>query len=332
MRRAAAALAVAFALAGCAPDSLSFFAPAGPQAERIFTVFLIIGSVCAAIWVAVTAFWLTALARRSRAPEPRVDPETERRLGRGVVIGVAATAVILLGFLSVEFATSRSIGIVGDDPLDIEVVAHQWWWEVHYEDTLPSRRVTTANEIHVPVGRNVRLKLRSTDVIHSFWAPNLHGKTDLIPGHHNVTWFRVDEPGIYRGKCAEFCGFQHAKMNFLVIAEEPARFAAWLAQQRRPALAPTDSLRRRGQEVFLAGACVMCHTIRGTPAGGRLGPELTHLASRRTIAAGTLPNRRGYLAGWIVDAQSIKPGVRMPPNQIPAQDLDALLAYLESLR
>jgi cytochrome c oxidase subunit II len=203
---------------------------------------------------------------------------------------------------------------------------------VEYRDVVAQRGATTANEIHVPVGRMVVLELRSTDVIHSFWPISLGAKRDQIPGKENSLWLRADRPGVYRGQCAEFCGHQHAKMAFLVVAERPDSFERWLATQRDTAATPADSLTRRGQEVFLGSSCVMCHAIAGTPAGSRIGPDLTHLAGRRTIAAGTLPNTRGNLAGWIVDPQTIKPGAKMPPNLLPPADLQALLAYLETLR
>jgi cytochrome c oxidase subunit 2 len=192
--------------------------------------------------------------------------------------------------------------------------------------------VQTANEIHVPVGRKVRLEVRSGDVIHSFWAPNLHGKLDLIPGYGGTTSFRADRPGVYHGRCAEFCGLQHARMDFLVIADPPERFAAWYEQQLRAAPAPADSVQQKGQQVFLSRQCAMCHAIRGTPANSRVGPDLTHLASRRTLAAGTLPNTRGHLAGWVLDPQKIKPGAKMPPNQLASDELHALLSYLQSLK
>jgi cytochrome c oxidase subunit 2 len=184
----------------------------------------------------------------------------------------------------------------------------------------------------VPVGLPVVLELRSSDVIHSFWVPNLGVKRDMIPGEETSVWFQADSAGVYRGQCAEFCGHQHAKMAVLVIAEPADSFRAWLARQRDTAATPVDSLAQRGQEVFLSTSCVMCHAIQGTPAGSRVGPNLTHLAGRRTLAAGTLPNTRGNLAGWIVDPQRIKPGARMPPNSLEPDDLQALLAYLESLR
>ena len=214
----------------------------------------------------------------------------------------------------------------------MRVTGHQWWWQVDYQDPIHSRRLTTANEIHVPVGRRVRLEVRSADVIHSFWAPNLHGKIDLIPGYGGATSFRADRAGVYRGRCAEYCGLQHAKMDFVIVAEPPERFAAWYEAQLRSAPAPADTLQQKGQQVFLSKGCALCHTIRGTPAGSRVGPDLTHLASRRTIAAGTLPNTRGHLAGWVSDPQKIKPGVKMPPNQLASDELHALLDYLQSLK
>jgi cytochrome c oxidase subunit 2 len=214
----------------------------------------------------------------------------------------------------------------------VRVTGHQWWWEVEYRDSSPQDWAFTANEIHVPVGRPVVFELRANDVIHSFWVPNLGVKRDMIPGDENSVWFQADTAGVYRGQCAEFCGHQHAKMAFQIVAEPPERFAAWLERQRDTARTPADSVAARGQEVFLGSTCVMCHTVSGTPAGSRIGPNLTHLAGRRTIAAGSLPNTRGNLAGWIVDPQRIKPGVRMPPNALAPDDLQALLAYLESLK
>jgi cytochrome c oxidase subunit 2 len=220
----------------------------------------------------------------------------------------------------------------GKQALQIRVTGHQWWWEIQYRDSLPKDWVTTANEIHIPVGRPVVFELRSTDVIHSFWPPNLSPKRDQIPGNENSLWFQADSVGVFRGLCAEFCGHQHAKMGFVVFAESPSNFARWLARERDTAATPTDSLTRRGREVFLGSSCVMCHAIAGTPAGSRIGPDLTHLAGRQTLAAGTLPNTRSNLTGWIVDPQAIKPGAKMPPNQLNGPDLLALVAYLESLR
>jgi cytochrome c oxidase subunit II len=250
-----------------------------------------------------------------------------------VLVATGATIAILFVFLIFDVLVGRSITTnPGKGALQIRVTGHQWWWEVQYRDSLPKNWVTTANEIHVPVGRPVVFELRSTDVIHSFWPPNLSPKRDQIPGDENSLWFRADSAGVYRGQCAEFCGHQHAKMAFLIIADPPSEFAGWLGRQRDTALTPTDSLARRGKDVFMASPCVMCHAISGTSAGSRIGPDLTHLASRRTLAAGTLPNTRENLMGWIVDPQAIKPGVKMPANQLSGPDLVALVAYLETLK
>jgi cytochrome c oxidase subunit 2 len=214
----------------------------------------------------------------------------------------------------------------------VDVVGHQWWWEFEYHDVTPSDVFTSPNELHIPVGVPVVLKAMSTDVIHSFWVPNLMGKRDLIPGIVTNTWIQADEPGVYRGQCAEFCGHQHAHMAFEVVAEPMDKFQAWIRHQREPALEPSTDEEKRGKDVFMQSTCVTCHAIRGTDAGSHVGPELTHVGSRLTLAAGTLPNARGHLAGWIANSQSIKPGNRMPPNALAAGDLQAVLAYVRSLR
>jgi len=320
------------------PGAHSALAPAGPQAERVHALWQFMWIVSAVVWVVVV---LAALYATFRRRMPAVDAPLEERepLSSGgpgmltAVIGAtAATIVVLFVFLILDFRTGRALTTPPAGALPIKVTGHQWWWDVQYPSSRPDQIVTTANEIHVPIGRPVVLELASADVIHSFWPPNLVGKRDLIPGYTSTLWFRADSAGLYRGQCAEFCGYQHAKMAFYIVAEPPEKFTAWLAQQRDSAHTPADSLTRRGREVFLSSSCVMCHSIQGTPAGSRVGPDLTHLGSRLTIAAGTLPNTRGNLAGWIVDPQSIKPGAEMPSNQISPDDLQALLAYLETLR
>jgi cytochrome c oxidase subunit 2 len=313
--------------------SQSVLNPSSPQAHAIDRLWDSMYYVAIAVFILVVAALLWSVFRRRTADEPLEGPSKERPMRTAVIGAVALTTVILFVFLVFDIGVGRAITAnPGKDALQIRVTGHQWWWEVQYRDSLAKNWVTTANEIHVPVGRPVVFELRSTDVIHSLWPPNLSGKRDLIPGNENSLWFRADSAGVYRGQCAEFCGHQHAKMAFLVIADQPDRFARWLTQQRDTASTPTDSITQRGQEVFLASACVMCHAISGTPAGSRVGPDLTHLASRRTIAAGTLLNTRGNLAGWIVDPQRIKPGAKMPPNQLDPADLQALLSYLETLK
>jgi cytochrome c oxidase subunit II len=308
--------------------------PAGPQAAHIESLWWIMFIVATVVYVAVIAAMLYAVLHRRHRTESRVEPpEERRRMSIGVIAASGITLVILWAFLFLDFGTQRALAAFGDPaPLTIELVGHQWWWQVEYVDSVAQRRVSTANEIHIPVGRPVFVKTTSHDVIHSFWAPNLNGKRDLIPGHQGAIYIQADTPGVFRAQCAEFCGHQHAKMALWIVAEPEARFQEWMDGQRGAAREPADSITNRGREVFLQGSCVLCHAIKGTPAASRVGPDLTHLASRRTIAAGTLPNTRGHLAGWIIDPQRIKPGVRMPSNALSSQDLEALLTYLETLR
>jgi cytochrome c oxidase subunit II len=311
--------------------------PAGPQAAHIAGNWWLIFWVSAVVFALVLAALLGAVLRSRRQPADdhprRIEPATHRRLTWTVGGAVAATAVILLVLLGASVATGRSLeSLPSDDALTVEVIGRQWWWEVRYLDPIPANMITDANEIHIPVGRPVLVRGTSRDVIHSFWVPNLHGKRDLIPGYWTGVWIRADRPGVFRGQCAEFCGLQHAHMALQVVAEPPAQFASWVAAQRQVPPPPATPQQARGRDVFQLLQCALCHTVRGTDAAGRIGPDLTHLASRRTLGAGTLPNTRGHLSGWIVDPQSIKPGNRMPPTQIRAEDLHALLAYLESLR
>jgi len=196
----------------------------------------------------------------------------------------------------------------------------------------PSRVFTTANEMHIPVGKNVALQLQSRDVIHSFWAPNLQWKRDLIPSRINMQWIRADRPGKFRAQCAEFCGLDHALMAMWVIAEPEDQFEQWYNAQLASAVEPDNDVKRHGRQVFLDHACAMCHNIQGTPANGQVAPDLTHFASRSSIAAGTLPNTKGYLAGWIADPQNIKPGNHMATVALTPADMQPLLEYLESLR
>ncbi|HKY43096.1 MAG TPA: c-type cytochrome, partial [Pyrinomonadaceae bacterium] len=209
---------------------------------------------------------------------------------------------------------------------------HQWWWEIRYLDVDASNVFTTANEIHIPVGVPVTFRLTANDVIHSFWVPNLAGKKDLIPGKINTLWFQADRPGAYRGQCAEYCGMQHAQMALWVVAESPEQFNAWRQNQVRSSITPTSDSQRRGQQVFLSSTCVMCHTINGTPAGSNIGPNLTHVGSRNTIAGATRANTREHLAQWIKDSQVVKPGNRMPQHNFSDADLQALVDYLQSLK
>ena len=325
-------------LAGCAvPERQSALDPAGTQAGHIHGTWDLYLWVCAAVYVLVMAFLVFAIARRNRAgtDAPVTQPPVNRELRMGVVVSgcVAVTTLILFVFLIADFVTGRRINALIDPAAQtVTITGHQWWWEVQYQDATPSNIVTTANEIHVPVGRTIHFELKAADVIHSFWIPNLHGKTDLIPPHTTHTFIRADRPGEYWGQCAEFCGFQHANMRFVVVAEPEEDFQRWLTAGRQPAREPTTESQKKGLQVFLTRSCVLCHTITGTSAASRVGPDLTRVGSRPRIGAGTLPNTRGNLAGWVSDPHGVKPGVRMPPNPLPPDELQAILDYLESLK
>ena len=315
------------------PGAQSVHQPAGPHALLIDRLGDLLYWTAAATFVLVVAALLWAAFRPRRPDESPRDPARERRMATAVAVASFVTITVLFLFTMATYATGRELTAPpGGKPIQIRVTGHQWWWSIEYRDSIASNWVTTANEIHLPVGQPAVFELSTGDVNHSFWFPNLGPKRDLIAGQETSIWYRADRAGFYRGLCAEFCGHQHAKMALTLVAEPPDSFAAWLTRQRQAASIPTDSVALRGQSVFLESTCLTCHTITGTPAGGRIGPDLTHFASRRTIAAGTLLNNRGNLAGWILDPQSIKPRAKMPPTQLNPADLQALLTYLETLR
>jgi cytochrome c oxidase subunit 2 len=300
-------------------------APAGLQAARIAGLWWVFVGVCAVVYAALLVALGLALLRRG-------EPDDRWRV-RVVAACAALTVLTLLVLLGKSVLAGKALsGLAGQAQVTVRVIARQWWWELQYEAEPPSQMVITANELHLPTGQPVLLKLESRDVIHSFWVPSLHGKRDLIPGHPSTTYLQVDRPGLYRGQCAEFCGAQHAHMGLVVIAEPPQEFARWMSQARTPPPAPVTDEARRGREVFQRGPCILCHAVSGTIALASAGPDLTHVASRRTLAAGTLPNAPEPLARWVRDAQSVKPGAHMPPLALPAPDLRALLAYLETLQ
>jgi cytochrome c oxidase subunit 2 len=297
--------------------------------------------VGAAVYVAVIVATFMALVRGLNRVETNSEvvvstsAEQERLRGRVVMGLVIATGVVLFVLMVQDFRSGRAIASLGggtDAIRKVRVTGHQWWWEVEYVEAQPHLTVTTANEIHLPVGVPIELELRTTDVIHSFWIPNLHGKRDMIPGQITSLRIQADREGTFSGQCAEFCGMQHANMRMAVTVESQQEFDDWLRRQRATAAEPRSDSERRGRDVFMTTTCVMCHTIGGTDARGMVGPTLTHVASRPFIGAGMLPNTRGHLGGWITDAQSIKPGIRMPANPLPPADLQALLDYLQTLR
>jgi len=264
--------------------------------------------------------------RRPAAEAPDTDDEEGVRW-----IWFGGLALPLLMLTAIVAWSARSLIAVDDASSavrTIQVISHRWWWEVRY----PGERITTANELAVPVGQTVRLRLQTADVIHSFWVPELGRKADMIPGRITKLELTAEKPGTYLGECQEYCGLQHARMRFRVEAMAPGDFQAWLAREQAAASEPNAATEREGLRVFLDKGCANCHTIAGTPALGQVGPALTHLASRDTIAAGTLANTRGRLGAWISDPQHIKRGALMPRLDLSGPELQTLLDYLESLK
>jgi cytochrome c oxidase subunit 2 len=333
---------VAWCVAGCHGPRAAL-SPATVEARRFGQIWWLFFGVGAVVFVVVMIFLIGAIvrARRLRAsaatapaaivlePSPQAERTTTLVVGSAVGITIALLFTLLIG----DFALGRGLQPpVAADPLTIKITGHQWWWQIEYDDLTPSKTFQTGNEFHLPVGRPVQLILRSADVIHSFWFPNLQGKKDLIPGKVTTLWLQPDRAGSFRGQCAEFCGYQHAHMGLVATLESPEEFAKWQEAQRQPAREPQSDREKRGRDVFLSSSCVLCHTINGTPAASHVGPPLTHIGSAQTLAAGTVPNTREYLATWITDPQAIKPGTRMPANIFPPDDLLALVAYLQSLK
>jgi len=321
--------------AAAAHDAL---APAGPQAAHIADLWWILLAACAFVFVALMgalawAVWRAPRGDPSTAPRVDLDPGVEKRSARRVAFAVAVSSVLLVGLLVASIATDRALAKLSlADAVAVHITAHQWWWEISYDDASPERVFATANELYVPIGRPVIATLESVDVIHSFWVPSLAGKKDLIPGRTSTIEFQADQAGRYRGPCAEFCGWQHANMYLEVVAVPPAAFEAWAEAQRKPAPEPSDDAAKRGRDLFMGGTCMMCHAIHGTAAGSRKAPDLTHVASRARLAAGRLPNTPSMLAAWIADPQRLKPGVNMPAHPISGEDMQALVAYLETLK
>jgi cytochrome c oxidase subunit 2 len=310
--------------------------PGALQAKHIEWLYWLIFWVLLIVYILMIAGFTRAGAKArvsADRPLPVIENDAgDRRAKWAVGSAVAVTVLTLFVILVLSVITGKRVeGLTSKNPLTIRITGHQWWWEVTYPNSQADQTVTTANEIHVPIKTPVVLLTNSADVIHSFWAPSITGKRDLLPGYSSAFWFQVDQPGIYRGQCAEFCGLQHAHMGFSVIAESADQFQAWQQQQLKAAADPTSAEATHGREVFLSHACLMCHTIRGTDAGSHVGPDLTHVASRNMIAAETLPNTPGALAGWILDPQRIKPGTGMAPNVLSPDDLQSLIVYLRSL-
>ena len=315
------------ALGGQALESSNFIS--------LFTVFMI---VCTIMYVLVVgALLLAILRRRKDEGELTVEAgkhEADTPFVRSALVGwIGLIGIGLVGLTIASFFTDRSNASVAANPqLTINVTANQWWWDVKYTTHEASNEFRTANEIHLPVGVPAEITLESNDVIHSFWVPNLAGKQDLIPGRVTDIQILPQKTGTFRGQCAEFCGVEHANMALNVIVESKSDFERWVAAQQRPAFAPMTKLELSGYRYVTTRECSACHNIGGTPANGQLAPDLTHFASRRSIAAGALPMSTGNLYGWVADPQSQKPGNKMPTIGMSPDELHAVVAYLGRLK
>jgi cytochrome c oxidase subunit II len=318
-----------------AADSQDALMPFGVQAAHIHDLWQVLLWACMVFGVLIVIAVTVALWRATRSSETTPAEPTPglQTLSQYVVTSALVVSIIgLLGLTVASVMTDRALaGLSEERPVNVKITSHNWWWEITYEDAQPSRTFMTANELHIPAGRPVIATLESDDVIHSFWVPNLHGKRDLIPGRTAKIKFRADSPGSYRGQCAEFCGYQHAHMALLVIAEPAEAYEKWADRQRASANTPAEEQKKHGESLFLSSRCAMCHSIQGTSANGKVAPDLTHVGSRRYIAAGTLLNGPSQLAAWISDPQRYKPGANMPGTTFSSEDLQALVTYLQSL-
>lgn len=300
--------------------------PSGSEAHHLATVWWIMFALAVVVYLVVGGLIVVAAMRGRRRRAVDAPMKSDDYF---IWIGGLAAPVVILAFIAfLTVHTGAALRAPAKNALRIDVVGRQWWWEVSY----PGTSVVTANEIHVPVGQPLEISLDSEDVAHSFWVPQLAGKQDLIPGQHNRISFTVDQAGVYRGQCAEYCGLSHARMGIRVIAESPGDFAIWLAHERQVTTVPSSELAARGQLVFTTNACAGCHTVRGTEADGDRGPDLTDVGSRARLGAEALENTSSNLRRWIVDPSEFKPGVHMPPTTLSDDDVAAIVAYLERLK
>lgn len=320
-----------FALAGCT-SSQDILAPASPAAQDTANLFIGVFVVAALIFVLVEGLLVFFVVRYQR----RAAEEHPEQYHGNTKLEVTWTIIPALILVVVFAFTIRTMGAVGPtnppaQGMPIKVIGHQWWWEIQYNDG----KVKTANDLHIPAGQVVNIELTSQNVIHSFWVPKLMGKTDVVPGHTNPTWLFTNQLGTYDGQCAEFCGAQHANMLFNVVVQSQAEFDAWLEQMEAPPVEPAPgSLAAQGKEMFFEpkNLCIGCHTIDGTNAVGVTGPNLTHVASRTCIAGCMLDMNHENLVKWLTSPQAVKPDTLMKINQLTPEQVNALTAYLESLK
>lgn len=311
------------------------FDPASPQAESIRDLFVQVLFISAAIFAIVSGLICIALVKfRSQGAVPKQDFGDHRReiawiAGPVIIVtwiaAISIKLILTVNALPTQYAQGEAIS---DAEVDIFVTGHQWWWEVRYAES----GIVSANEIHIPTGKKLRVKLASDNVIHSFWVPQLSRKMDAIPGHDNYVWLEADTAGVYQGRCAEYCGTQHAWMNFQVIAQEPDDFTSWQDKEKQVAETPADGKAAAGAKLFMELTCSQCHAIEGTDAKQDFAPNLTHVAGRRELAAGVITNSSENLRTWLANPQALKPGCKMPNFKLNDEQLDQLVAYLETLR
>lgn len=338
MRRAAVPLIIL--LSGCSYQHYqSTFSDAAIEVRQFNILFVIFLVVCAVMYALVIGFLAVAIARRRRADALANVVETGRHHAshpvlRTLLTGWAGLIGLGLFLLAVaSFFADRSMAAAArNEKLAVTINGQQWWWDIVYKSDDASKTLRTANELHLPVNVPTRIYLNSPDVIHSLWIPSLAGKQDLIPGRENDITIVPRKVGIYRGQCAEFCGTQHAHMALVVVVEPYADFIKWWDHQLQPAPMPRTAEQVAGYNYVTSGPCSACHNIAGTPASGQVAPDLTHLASRRSLAAGTMPMSPGNLYGWVEDPQSLKPGNKMPTIGLEPAQLHSVVAYLESLK
>jgi cytochrome c oxidase subunit 2 len=316
--------------------STSIFAPAGTPAHSVFSLSMLVLSITSGIFLVVGGLLLYALLRYRHRPNDVNAAQEAAQIYGSNQIELSWTVIPILIVVMLFLATARVILATEDAPkpvsaLDVTVIGHQFWWEYRY----PKLGIVTANELHIPVSdpkhpTPTYLTMSSADTDHSFWVPRLAGKTDLIPNQVNTMWIDPNNPGLYLGQCAQYCGVQHAKMLIRIYADSPADFAAWVAHQQE--LAVENPSAAEGREIFQHNACISCHAVAGTVATGRFGPDLTHIASRDTIASGSVPNTAANLRAFVDNPASFKPGALMPPMHLNDHDLNAVTAYLMSLK
>lgn len=328
---AGAGLALAACTLASCNDAQSPLSPRSEAARDISTLWWWMLLAATIVFVGAAGLLVLAFVLRRRRGAPLIGDREGPSNALVVLFGVGIPIVTLIVLFTVGnlVVMGSTDGRAGEPAaVTVTVVGRQWWWEIDY----PGTPAVTANEMHIPVRTHVDVQVRSADVIHSFWVPRLNRKIDLIPGQRNHVGIYADRPGRYEGQCAEYCGLEHANMRLYVIAEPMDRYQAWLKAQAATAAAPSTAPARRGQRLFMANACSECHQIRGTAAAGRVGPDLTHLGERSTLAALTIPNTPSDLGRWVRNPQHIKPGNRMPGLHLSDQDFSDITTYLEGLR